>query len=170
MARNATSSNDAASHYIDLPAVIEGQRQERYRALLILAERAPKRSQQARQLAERMDDAYYLNLLDYFEARPDLCRRIDRFDIDELEQLLLGLDVPQEIVVVDAIDFLLNTWPPERRKDFVWLLLGQRLDTYERGAKTFVFFALEDVYLRQHELKTSKGQPRIFHLTEVRTF
>lgn len=156
------------SHYIDLLAVIAAQRQERYRALLILAERARERSQQARQLAKRVDDVYYLNLLDYFEAHSGLCERIDRFDIDELEPLLLGLDVPQEIVVVDAIDFLLNTWPPARREDFVWLLLGQRLDTYERRVKTFVFFALKDVYLRQHALETSKGQPRIFRLTEVR--
>lgn len=156
------------SHYIDLLAVIAAQRQERYRALLILANRARERSRQARQLAKRVDDAAYLNLLDTFEASPDLCERIDRFDLDELEHFLLGLDVPQEIVVVDAIDFLLNTWPSARRKDFVWLLLGKRLDTYERGAKTFVFFALEDVYLRQHALETSKGQPRLFQLTEVR--
>jgi hypothetical protein len=161
-------ARDPASHYVDLPILVAAQRQERYRSLLILGESARERSQQARRLAKRTN-IHYLNLLDYFEARPELCEMIDIFDLDKLEQLLLGLDVQEEVVVVDAIDFLLNTWLPERRQDFVWLLLGQRLDTYERGAKTFVFFALEDVYLRQHDLQTSKGQPRIFRLTEVRT-
>jgi hypothetical protein len=75
--------------------------------------------------------------------------------------------VPQEVVVVDAMDFLLNTWDEEKRRSFVWVLLDQRLDTYERGAKLFVFFALEDLYLRDHDLTTSDGKRRLFELSEV---
>ena len=157
---------DHTAHYIDLRALVDQQRQQRYRSVLILADGARERSRNARRLAERVG-AHYLNLLDYFEARPDLCRCIDRFGIDELEDLLLGLDVPQEIVVMDAIDFLLNTWREEQRESFVWLLIGRRLDTYERGAKLFVFFALEDVYLRQHDLVTTEGKSRILRLSEV---
>lgn len=153
------------AHYIDLQALIDEQRQVRYRSLLILAEDAGERSRKARRLAERIG-AHYLDLLDHFEARPELCGRIDRFGIDELEGLLLDLEVPQEIVVVDAIDFLLNTWRDEQRDSFVWILLDQRLDTYERGAKLFVFFALEDVYLRQHDL-TTRDKSRILRLSEV---
>ena len=154
------------THYIDVKALIDRQWGQRYRSLLVLAEDAGERSRKARRLANSVR-AYYLNLLDYFEARPELCRRIDCFDIDELEELLLELDVPQELVVVDAIDFLLNTWQQLQRESFTWILLDQRLDTYERGAKLFVFFALEDVYLRQYKLVNAQGKSRILRLSEV---
>jgi len=155
-----------AAHYIDLKALMDRQRGERYRSLLVMADDAGRRSREARRLAERIG-AHYVNLLDYFAARPELCARIDRFDIDELEDLLLDLEVPQEVVVVDAIDVLLNTWHEAQRESFPWILLDQRLDTYERGAKLFVFFALEDVYLRQHELVNTEGERRTLRLSEV---
>ena len=159
------ASSDAA-HYIDLRALIDEQWGERYRSLLILADDARERSQQARGLAESIG-AHYLSLLGHFEARPELCAHIDRFGIDELEALLLDLDVAQEVVVVDAIDVLLDTWRDEQRASFVWMLLGKRLDTYERGAKLFVFFALEDVYLRQHQLVSTAGSSRVLKLSVV---
>jgi hypothetical protein len=155
-----------AAHYIDLRALIDRQRGERYRSLLILAEDAGERSRQARRLAKGIG-AHYLNVLDTFEERPELCARIDRIGIDELEDLLLNLEVPQELVVVDAIDVLLNTWHREQRESFTWILLDQRLDTLERDAKLFVFFALEDVYLRQHDLLNTEGERRILRLCEV---
>ncbi len=154
------------AHYIDLKALVDRQRGERYRSLLILADDAEERSRQARTLAERMG-AHYLNLLDTFAARPELCARIDRLGIDDLEHLLLNLGVPQELVVVDAIDFLLNTWHEGQREAFVRVLLDQRLDTLERGVKLFIFFALDDVYLRQHELTNTWGQDRTLKLSEV---
>ena len=154
------------AHYIDLKTLIDKQLGERYRSLLILADDAEERSRQARTLAERIG-AHYLNLLEYFEGRPKLCARIDRFDIDELEGFLLDLQVPKEIVVVDAIDFLLNTWHEGQREAFVRVLLDQRLDTLERDAKLFVFFALDDVYLREHELTSTWRQDRTLRLSEV---
>ncbi len=157
---------DAASHYIDLEALIDYQRGERYRSLLILAEPGRQHSRKAKRLAERIG-ARYLDLLDYFEARPALCARIDRFGIDDLGDMLLGLETPGEIVVVDRIDFLLNTWRKDQREAFVRLLLDRRLDTLEREAKLFVFFALDDVYLRQHELTNNRGEDRILKLSEV---
>lgn len=163
---------EAGSHYINLKALIDRQRGERYRSLLILAEPGRERSRKAIRLAKRID-AHYLNLLDHFErmqsirARPQLCARIDRFGIDALEELLLSLETPEEVVVVDGIDFLLNTWREDQREAFVQLLLDQRLDTFERGAKLFVFFALDDVYLRQHDLTNTRGEDRILKLSEV---
>jgi len=154
------------SHYIDLKALIDHQRHERYRALLILAEPGQGRSRKAHRLADRIG-AHYLNLLDYLEARPELCARIDRFGIDELEELLLGLETPEEIVVVDDLDFLLNTWREGQREAFVEILLDQRLDTLERGVKLLIFFALNDAYLRQHSLTNTRGENRILRLSRV---
>lgn len=154
------------AHYIDLKALVNRQLGERYRSLLILTEDAGERSRQARRLAERLE-AHYLNVLDYLEEHPELCARIDRFGIDELEDLLVDLEVPQELVVVDAIDVVLNTWHEAQRESFAWILLDRRLDTYERGTKLFIFFALEDVYLRQHQLINTEGERRILRLSEV---
>ena len=154
------------SHYIDLEALIDHQRGERYRSLLILAEPGRQHSGKAKSLAKGIG-ARYLDLLDYFEARPATCAIIDRFGIEGLESLLLGLEAPGELVVVDRVDFLLNTWREVQREAFVRLLLDQRLDTLERRAKLFIFFALDDVYLRQHELTNTRGEDRILKLSEL---
>jgi len=153
-------------HYIDLRTLIDRQRQERYRSLLILADSARERSKRARSLAGRID-ASYLNLLEYFESRPNLSGRIDRFGVDDLEALLLGLERPQDIVVVDSIDFLFNTWRPDQRGAFVEILLAKRFDSLERGVGLFVFFVLDDVYLRQYPLTNTRGETRILRLSEV---
>jgi len=157
---------DNQSHYIDLKALIDHQRHDRYQALLILSEPGQGHSRAAQRLTERIG-AYYLNLLDYFKARPELCARIDRFGIDDLEELLLGLEVPEKIVVVDDLDFLLNTWREDQREAFVEILLDQRLDTLERGVKLFVFFSLDDAYLRQHPLTNTRRENRILRLSKV---
>jgi hypothetical protein len=154
------------SHYIDLRSRVEGQKIERYRSLLVLADSARERSRQARQLAEHVAGAY-LHLLDRFASQPQLAARIDRFGLDDLTDLFLNLEIDEEIVVVDAIDFLLNTWRSDQREAFVSLLLARRLDTLERGAKLFVFFALDDPYLRQFDLTNTRGESRIFDLSTV---
>ena len=93
----------------DLREYLATQGQETYRACIIYA---PAMSHKT-ELAQRIRDVLGAHLLDlqaYFVEHEELAGRIDRFRPDDLEKLLLGLDVPESIVVVDNLDFLLNTW------------------------------------------------------------
>jgi hypothetical protein len=114
-------------------------------------------------LARAMRDvvgAYLLDLRAYFLEHPELAVRIDRFRPDDLETLLLGLDVPEQIVVVDNMDFLLNTWTAKRVGEFVGMV-DLRLKSPDTTEKTFVFMVQTSPVLLRHELTNSRDQPRI---------
>lgn len=158
--------NNPTDHLIDLKELINRQKSERYRSLLILAEPFQNKAQKAQRLARKIDGQYF-NMLRYFENSVELCTRIDRFRLNDLEELLLTHSFSKEIVVVDELDFLLDTWADRKREGFVNLLMARRLDTFERGANLFVFFALDDPHLRQNEIKNTRNDARIRKLSEV---
>jgi hypothetical protein len=114
-------------------------------------------------LARRMVEVLGAHLLDlqaHFVAHPDLCARLDRYRPADLERLLVTLDVPQSVVVVDNPDFLLNTWSPRHKREFV-AMLDKRLRSPGVTDKTFVFLIQTDLAIVRHELTNSRGQPRI---------
>ena len=144
---------------LKLPDYIAIQATESYRAFII---HGPAMSGKTR-LARRMRDvlsAYVLDLQAHFVADPDLCARIDRYRPRDLERMLLALDVAESLVVVDNVDFLLNTWSPKHRREFV-AMVDKRLRSPGDTDKTFVFLIQTDPLIVRHELTNTRGQPRV---------
>lgn len=144
---------------LSLPDYVAAQATESYRAFIIYG---PAMSGKTR-LAWRMRDvlgAYILDLQAHFVADPGLCARIDRYRPRDLEELLLGLDVPQSLVVVDNPDFLINTWTPRHKQEFV-AMVDRRLRSPSVTTKTFVFLIQTDLAITGRELTNTRGQPRI---------
>jgi hypothetical protein len=144
---------------LKLPDYVATQATERYRAFII---HGPAMSGKTR-LARRMGDvlgAHVLDLQAHFVGDPDLCARIDRYRPRDLERLLLALNVPQSLVVVDNPDFLLNTWTAHHRREFV-AMVDRRLHSPTITDKTFVFLIQTDPMIVRHELTNTQGQPRI---------
>ena len=75
----------------------------------------------ARALA-KLPDVHYLDLQAKFASDETLAARIDRFGVQDLRHLLVGLDVPQSVVAVDNLDLLLNTWSPARKEELAMLV------------------------------------------------
>ena len=144
---------------LKLPDYIAIQSTESYRAFII---HGPAMSGKTR-LARRMRDvlgAHVLDLQAHFVAHPDLCARIDRYRPRDLERLLLALDVPGPLVVVDNLDFLLNTWSPRHKREFV-AMVDQRLRSPGVTDETFAFLIQTDPVIVRHKLTNTRGQPRI---------
>ncbi|MGA9350779.1 MAG: hypothetical protein WBW48_18515 [Anaerolineae bacterium] len=144
---------------LKLPDYIATQATESYRAFII---HGPAMSGKTR-LAQRMVDvlgAYVLDLQAHFVAHRDLCARIDRYRPRDLERLLLALDVPESLVVVDNLDFLLNTWSPHHKRELV-AMIDRRLRSPRDTDKTFAFLIQTDPVIVRHELTNTRGQPRI---------
>ena len=144
---------------VDMLEYLATQGQERCRAFIIHAPAVEHKTA----LALRMRGAlgtYLLDLQAYFLEHLELAERIDRFRPGDLEELLLGLDVPEHIIVVDNMDFLLNTWTTRRLGEFVGMV-DLRLKSPDTTDKTFVFMVQTNPVLLRHELKNSRGQPRI---------
>ena len=144
---------------LKLSDYVATQATESYRAFII---HGPAMSGKTR-LARRMRDvlsAHILDLQAHFVAHPDLCARIDRYRPRDLERMLLALDVPESLLVVDNMDFLLNTWTPRHRREFV-ALVDRRLRSPRDTGKTFVFLIQTDPLIVRHDLTNTRGQPRI---------
>jgi len=144
---------------LSLPDYVAAQATESYRAFII---HGPAMSGKTR-LAHCMRDvlgAHVLDLQAHFVAEPDLCARIDRYRPRDLERLLLALDVPESLVVVDNPDFLLNTWTPRHKREFM-AMVDHRLRSPGLTDKTFAFLIQTDPVIVRHELTNTRGQPRI---------
>jgi hypothetical protein len=149
----------AAAPCRPLDGYLATQATERYRACIFYG---PAMGGKTR-LAWRMRDllgAYVLDLQNHFLSNPDLCARIDLFRPRDLERLLLGLNVPQSIVVVDNPDFLLNTWSAPMKREFV-AMIDQRLQSPAVTEKTFVFLVQTDALIAHAALTNTRGDPRV---------
>jgi len=144
---------------LNLADFIATQATERYRAFIV---HGPAMSGKTR-LARRMRDvlgAYILDLQAHFVADPDLCARMDRYRPRDLERLLLALEVPESLVVVDNPDFLINTWTSRHKKEFV-AMVDRRLHSPTVTDKTFAFLIQTDPVIVRHELTNTRGQARL---------
>lgn len=138
------------------------QAQETFRACIIHAPAMSHKTELARRLRDVLG-AYLLDLQAHFLEHLELAERIDRFRPDDLEKLLLKLDVPEHIVVVDNIDFLLNSWTKRHLDEFV-AMVDLRLKSPGVTDKTFVFMVQTNLVITGRELQNTRGQPRILPL------
>ena len=146
----------------DLRQFLTTQRQETYRAFIIHGPAMSGKTQLARRMREVVG-AHLLDLQDYFGEHPELSQRIDRFRPRDLETVLLKLDVPEPVVVVDNLDFVLNTWTKRRIEEFV-AMIDRRLKSPGVTDKTFLFMVQSNPDIVSHELTNTRGQPRILPL------
>ena len=145
----------------DIREYIKTQQQETYRAFIIYGPGMGHKTALARQMAAQLG-VYLFDLQAHFGANPDLAGRINTFGPRDLESLLLKLELPERVVVVDNLDFLLNTWSNSHKRKFIDMV-DIRLK-FGVTHKTFIFMIQPDPFIIRHELKNTRGQPRLLPL------
>jgi len=116
----------------------------------------------AHRLQSTRSDIYYLDLLAYFLENHTLSP-VGQFDFKALRSLLLSLDVPQAVILVDNPDFLLNTWNATEKQALLdWARVGLRspADT----EKVFIFIIQDDEVLATADFHNAYGEPRVLAL------
>jgi len=150
---------------LKLPELVEVQRSERYRAVVIHEEAFRGKTRTARALAKAVPDATYVDLQQVLAERPDLAAQIDRFGPQELEALLLGYAAQGQVLVVDHADLILNTWPPAQKRAFArWVDDG--LDGFTDSQRVLIFFIQTDPTIVNYPMRRPNrlGRTRIFRL------
>ena len=150
---------------LKLPELVEIQRSERYRAVVIYEEAMRGKTRTAQALARAVPDATYVDLQQVLAERPDLAAQIDRFGLQELEQLLLGHPAQGQVLIVDHADFILNTWTPAQKRAFAqWVDDG--LDGFTDSQRVLVFFIQSDPAIVNYPMRRPNrlGRTRIFRL------
>lgn len=138
------------------------QKSEDRRSFIIHYPANSGKSQFARRLQSTRSDIYYLDLLAYFIQHPSFAA-VAQFDFNKLRNLLLSLDAPQPVVLVDNPDFLLNTWNAAEKQALLdWVRVGLRspADT----EKIFVFIIQDDDVLATADFQNAYGEPRVLAL------
>ena len=151
---------------MDLSQFLARQRTERYRAFIIHGPPISGKTKLARALAQAAD-AHYLDLQAKFASDDTLAARIDRFGVEDLKQLLLGLDVRTLVVEVDNMDFLVNTWSSPRKEQFA-MLVEKILESPAITDKTFVFFLQTDRHVVERPITNTRHESRILEIAQIK--
>jgi DNA replication protein DnaC len=148
---------------IDLTKLIDFQTKEQYRAIMILGPANSGKTKYAKLLAQKIK-AKYLDLLDIFANDETLSKSIDTFDVSSLKKYLLNLTETEPVVIVDNIDFLVNTWSDREKGEF--LNLVDKLRSNETK-KVFCFFVQEEDIFDSKPISNSRNESRIMHLNQI---
>lgn len=119
----------------------------------------------AQKVCETRSDAFRLDLLAYFHHQADL-PPIQQCGFEQLRQIMLGLDIPQAVILVDNGDFLFNTWNQEEKDAFLnWLRRGLRSPA--NTDKTFVFILQSDDWFTTQTIgENVHGEDRILAMSQ----
>jgi DNA replication protein DnaC len=151
------------NNLVDLVQLIDFQTREQYRTILILGSAGSGKTKFAQLLANRTK-AKYIDLLDAFSNDKRLSENIDTFDVSHLKKYLLNLPVKEEVIIVDNIDFLLNTWSDKEIGEF--LNLVEKLRSNETQ-KTFCFFAQDLKISDSKQIYNSQNNSRILTMNKI---
>ena len=141
--------------------------QERYRAIILHA--PPDMGMAVTQFCQKAckkSEGKYLDVLDLFIQSQELSQNIDSFSPEKFRELLIEQSKSQTLLVVDRVDFLLDTWQKYKRQDFYQLLKDQ-WDSYKEQMKSRLIICLQTSQeISQLHLVDSNGKSRIFLLND----
>lgn len=141
--------------------------QERFRALILHAapEKGTSLSQFAKKVSERKGGKY-LDLLALFIHTPELSAHIDRFGPEEFRKLLIEQSRGSSLLVVDKVDFLLDTWRPRERSGF-HQLIDKQWDGFKDGTKAILIVCLQSsLEVDALNFRDSQGNGRVLNLSD----
>jgi len=152
---------------IDIIERLTQLKQERYRTILIHVD--PLRSHFLTQFAKKIcqnSGGKYLDLLDTFIKCDELKNNIDRFGPDKLKTLLKDESRETSLMIIDRMDFLLDTWHRHQKQAF-WRLVEDQWDGFLSGMKASLVFCLQSSdEIKGLILLDSRSRSRIYQLSD----
>jgi hypothetical protein len=137
------------------------QKTEDRRAFIVHYPAKSGKTRFAQKVCKKRNDTYYVDLQAYANEHQE---NFPSFGFSILQQLLLGLDIKESVIVVDNPDFMFNVWESSDQVEFEnWLRIQLRSPSITN--KTFVFFVQSDPYFTNMKLKNSRGESRVLLLS-----
>ena len=141
--------------------------QERYRAVIFHAapDKGPSMTTFCKKICEQKKGKY-LDLLEFFIQSPHLSEAIDSFNPEKLRKLLIEQSRSQKLLIVDRIDFLLDTWRRAERHDF-YRFINNQWDGYKDGMRTKIIFVQQtSLDIDTLKIVDSQNNSRVFQLAD----
>lgn len=139
---------------------IHTQLKERYKTFALYGPAMNGKSALAKKLADKTG-ALYIDLLAEFVSNIDLSSNIDIFEPKDLKDYLRKSAFNGRLIIIDNIDFLINTWDNLNKEHFLNFI---DKDEYKIA---YCFILQESKFLRESNVVNSLGQSRIFNVYNV---
>lgn len=153
---------------INFNSLLNQQSSEDTRSFIIHFPANSGKTDFAKRATAQHPDIYYLDIQGKFLEQDEL-PPISKFRLSYLKKYLLGIQVPQEFIIIDNSDFLFNTWKSEEKQAFIHWIKSE-LRSPADTKKTFIFFIQSDDILATSQLKNTYGQSRILSLNDFEEF
>lgn len=155
--------NMGSFNLVNLKEFMNSLSGERHRTFIVHNGPTTGKSKYARLFAENSKGKYF-DLLERFGKDTELKNRIDVFDIRDLENLLVEEAKDTNLLILDNVEFLLNTWD-DSGHDLLFHLLAKNWDSFKPSYRAVLsVFLITNRNILDLELNTSKGETKVFHL------
>ncbi len=139
---------------------IQTQLKERYKTFALYGPAMNGKSELAKKLADKTG-VLYIDLLAEFVSNIDLSSNIDIFEPKDLKDYLRKLAFNGRLIIIDNIDFLINTWDNLNKEHFLNFI---DKDEYKIA---YCFILQELKILRESNIVNSLGQSRVLNVYNV---
>lgn len=150
----------------DIIKFLEELDQQRYRAVIIHA--SPEKSQVLSKFIIRVANkakGKYIDLLDKFIQSKELHENIEVFRPEVFRDFIIEQSRAQSLLVIDRVDFLLDTWRKKERDVFFQMILEQ-WDGYKEASKAKLIVCLQTSFELENLQSTQSENKKIFQLEE----
>jgi len=142
---------------------LETQKTEDRQAIILHAPAMVGKTDFVKQLTNLGEGIHYIDFLATYIENPH--PPIHLMGFTGFRDYLLSLSYPQNysVIIVDQLDFLLNTWDKSEKEKFIqWIKFTLRSPSVVKH--TFVFVLQTDETITNAEIENSLGQSRIINL------
>lgn len=117
--------------------------------------------------AASLINAKYINLLEMFLNNKELAIDIAGYSDQKLSAFLRSEAEDTTALVVDKIDFLLDTWNPQEMKSFI-SIFNKHWDTWKFGSTrpALIVFIETNSFISDLEIKFDNGKSKIYTLSQ----
>ena len=153
---------------VDLLEYLNLLGQEKFRAIILHAppDKSPELSKYSNRLLSNKAGAA-LDLLDYFLEEPKVASDIDRFGPEQLKTVLLDRSHGKDLLIIDHLDFLLDTWRKDERQAFFRMVKQQWNSFLENTRATLVFCLQSSSEIEDLNISDTRGRSRVLSLAEL---
>lgn len=141
--------------------------QLRFRAVIFHA--APEKNAALTRFAQSFcarENGEYLDLLNTFIESEELRGKVDSFNPQKLRSLFIEKSKGKNLLCVDRMDFLIDTWRRTERADF-YRMINNQWDGYRDETQSKLIVTLQtSSELEQQNIVDTSGQSRIFRLSD----
>lgn len=139
---------------------VEEQFKERYKHFVIYSLPMTGKSTFAKKISKEYD-GYYLDVLSELKDNFTVSTELDTFYPNDFFQWIAKCGNEKKFVIVDNIDFLINTWREEQEEIFLNLI------EKEQSNIIYCFILQERKFLLKRKITSLSGKNRIINLFEI---